>query len=121
MTVDGLGRPLHLGRKQRLASADQWIALTVRDGGCVAPGCDRPPGWCEAHHLAWWERDNGTTDLSNLALTCSHHHHLIHDDGWTLHPQPDGIWQLTRPDGTIVDPPRYPGNDGQRARAGPPA
>ena len=66
LTLDDEGRPLHLGRKQRLASSDQWIALTIRDRGCVAPGCDRPASWCQAHHLKWWERDNGPTDLSNL-------------------------------------------------------
>ncbi len=45
LTTDDDGRPLHLGRKQRLASPDQWIALTVRDRGCVAPGCTAlPPG-----------------------------------------------------------------------------
>ncbi len=119
MTVDGLGRPLHLGRRQRLASGDQWIALTLRDRGCVTPGCDRPAAWCQAHHLAWWDRDKGTTDLSNLALVCSRHHHLIHDDGWTLEPLADGTWQLTRPDGTTVEPPRYPGH-GPPARPRPP-
>jgi len=107
MTIDAQGRPLNLGRRQRLATPDQWIALRVRDRGCVTPGCDRPPDYCQAHHLKWWDRDTGPTDLANLALTCTAHHHLIHDQGWHLDPQPDGTWQLTRPDGTTVDPPRY--------------
>jgi len=25
----------------------QRTALAVRDGGCVSPGWERPPGWCE--------------------------------------------------------------------------
>ena len=66
MTVDDTGRPLRLGRKQRLATADQWIAASIRDRGCVVPGCDRPAAWCQAHHLHWWERDGGLTDLENL-------------------------------------------------------
>jgi len=110
LTVDNHGRPLNLGRKQRLASHDQWIALTIRDRGCVAPGCDRRAEWTQAHHLRWWERDHGLTDLSNLALVCSFHHHKLHDAGWTLTAQPDASWQLTRPDGTVVEPPRYPTN-----------
>ncbi len=121
LTIDDHGRPLHLGRKQRLASADQWIALTIRDQGCVTPGCDRPAAWCQAHHLEWWERDSGLTDLPNLALVCSHHHHLIHDQAWTLDPLPDGTWQLTRPDRTTVARPRYPGNHRPRSRARPAA
>lgn len=107
MTVDDRGRPLDLGRKVRLASGDQWIAASVRDRGCVSPGCDRPVGWCQAHHLRWW-RHGGRTDLANLALLCSHHHHLVHDAGWSIEPLPDATWRLTRPDGTTVDPPRYP-------------
>ncbi|HEV8116389.1 MAG TPA: DUF222 domain-containing protein, partial [Acidimicrobiales bacterium] len=107
LTVDDLGRPLNLGRKQRLASHAQWIALTIRDHGCVTPGCDRPAAWCQSHHLRWWERDGGATDLDNLALVCSYHHHLIHDAGWKLTPRPDATWHLTRPDGSDVDAPRY--------------
>jgi len=110
MTTDAAGRPLRLGRKQRLASGDQWTALAVRDGGCVAPGCDRPVAFCQAHHLSWWDRDGGATDLENLALLCSHHHHLIHDQKWTLQAGANNTWQLLRPDGAPVDHPRYVGH-----------
>lgn len=106
LTVDQQGRPLNLGRKQRLASSNQWIAAAVRDRGCVAPGCDRPAAWCQLHHLRWWSH-GGATDLSNLACACSHHHHLIHDEGWNLEAQGDGSWRLLRPDGTTLDQPRY--------------
>ena len=40
------GRPDQPGRL-----AAQRAALVVRDGGCAVAGCDRPPAWCEAHHL----------------------------------------------------------------------
>jgi len=59
------GTVLDLGRTARTASPDQWRALRLRDGGCTWPGCDRPAGWCQAHHIVWWE-DDGLTDLSNL-------------------------------------------------------
>ncbi|WP_242419678.1 HNH endonuclease signature motif containing protein, partial [Frankia sp. CpI1-P] len=29
-------------------------ALAARDRGCTFPGCDRPPSWCEAHHVIHW-------------------------------------------------------------------
>jgi hypothetical protein len=113
------GRPLHLGRKVRLATGDQWIAGTIWHQGCVIPGCDRPAAWCQAHHDTFWA-NGGVTDLVNLPFVCCFHHHLIHDDHWTITPQPDGTWHLNRPDGTTVPPPRYPGNHKPRPRARPP-
>lgn len=65
------------GRSKRLVTAAQKRALAVRDRGCVYAGCNRKPHQCEAHHIKEWE-DGGTTDLENLALLCSYHHHLLH-------------------------------------------
>jgi hypothetical protein len=44
-------RPLEVGRTSRVVPPAQRAALAVRDGGCGFPGCARPLGWCEAHHL----------------------------------------------------------------------
>jgi hypothetical protein len=52
--LGGASVPLDLGRSARLFDRRQRLALTLRDGGCVFPGCDRPPGWCEAHHVNPW-------------------------------------------------------------------
>ena len=41
---------LDYGTTTRLASDAQYYAMVARDGGCRWPGCDRPPGWTEAHH-----------------------------------------------------------------------
>jgi hypothetical protein len=62
-------QPLEVGRTSRVVTAAQRAALAVRDGGCVFPGCDRPPAWCEAHNLRHWLH-GGPTDLANLALLC---------------------------------------------------
>ena len=51
VTVDSSGNPLDLGREQRLYSSAQRVVLAIRDGGCRWPGCDRPPSYCEAHHI----------------------------------------------------------------------
>lgn len=94
--TDGASAILDFGRSVRTATVEQFKALTVRDGGCVIPGCDRPPGWCQAHH---WKRDwieGGETNLADLGLVCSSHHHLIHDDGWQLTGGPDR-WRFTPP------------------------
>ncbi|MHB8466281.1 MAG: HNH endonuclease signature motif containing protein [Acidimicrobiales bacterium] len=68
------------------------------------PGCDRPPGWCQAHHIIWWTKD-GPTDLDNLALLCSHHHHLVHEGGYRLHRGEDDALRFVFPDGSPVTAP----------------
>jgi len=71
-------------------------ALESRDRHCVFPGCDRPPIWCDGHHLVWWTR-GGATTLTNLALLCRQHHRLVHEEGWTLERQKDGRFVATPP------------------------
>lgn len=64
VVLNSLGEPIDLGRAMRVPSSAQRRALVVRDRGCVFPGCDRPPGWCDAHHLVHYA-DGGATDLEN--------------------------------------------------------
>ncbi len=94
-----------VGRKQRLFTARQRIALAVRDGGCLWPDCDRPPSWAEAHHINQWARDNGRTDLADGILLCRHHHLTLHDGRWQVTRQGGDYW-LTPP--ALVDPARRP-------------
>lgn len=49
--LGGAGQPLDVGRQQRLFTRAPRRALILRDHGCAFPGCDRPPTWCEAHHI----------------------------------------------------------------------
>ncbi|UTT63815.1 HNH endonuclease signature motif containing protein [Microcella humidisoli] len=88
LTVDGhpdnAGQPLNLGRERRLFSRAQRVALAARDGGCRWPGCERPPSWCEAHHIEHWQRDGGRTDVADGILLCRHHHLLAHNNGWEI-------------------------------------
>jgi hypothetical protein len=89
-------QPLDVGRTSRVVQPAQRLALAVRDGGCVFPGCDRPLAWCEAHHLVHW-LDGGPTDLANLALVCRAHHRAVHEGGWQLTRGPDGRLTATPP------------------------
>jgi Domain of unknown function (DUF222) len=87
--------PLEVGRATRVVAPAQRAALTVRDGGCRFPGCDRPVAWCDAHHLRHWLH-GGPTDLGNLVLLCRGHHG-VHEGGWRLHRHPDGTFTAIPP------------------------
>ena len=63
--VDGDGEILWQGRKRRLATRAQYEAMAVRDGGCTARGCDRPPRECDAHHDVPWGA-GGHTDVDQM-------------------------------------------------------
>jgi hypothetical protein len=89
-------QPLEVGRATRVVAPAQRTALTVRDGGCRFPSCDRPVAWCDAHHLRHWLH-GGPTDLGNLALLCRGHHHAVHEGGWRRHRHPDATLTATPP------------------------
>ncbi len=90
--------PLEVGRAHRAPPPSMRRALVARDEGCRFPGCNRPPGWCQAHHVVPWT-DGGPTDLDNLVLLCSHHHRVVHRRGWTITFDGDGL-RVLRPDGS---------------------
>jgi hypothetical protein len=73
VVVGDAGGVLGYGLTRRTASTGQRRALAARDRGCSFPGCDRPPDWCETHHVTPWV-DGGRTDLQNLTLACGFHH-----------------------------------------------
>ena len=81
--LSGESDVLDWGRAKRLFTPAQRLALVERDGGCAQ--CHAPPSWCEAHHIKWWERDAGPTDMSNGVLLCGRCHHRVHRDGWQIH------------------------------------
>jgi hypothetical protein len=76
----GGSQPLDVGRTTRTPTPAIWRALVARDQHCQAPGCDRPPSWCQAHHIKPWPQ-GGETKLDNLILLCDRHHHAVHEGG----------------------------------------
>jgi hypothetical protein len=95
LVVDSRGAILRLGRSHRTASNEQRLYLAVRDGGCVFPGCHQPPSRCRVHHIDWWVRDHGRTDVERMCLLCDHHHDLIHREIWAVDLLADGDAQWT--------------------------
>ena len=76
-------QPLNVGRDQRLFNREQRRALAARDGGCRWPGCEKPPSWAEAHHIANWS-DQGLSNIDHAILLCSLHHMLLHNRHWKI-------------------------------------
>ncbi len=103
--LDSESKVLDHGTARRLYDRHQRLALAVRDQGCIWPACDRPPAWCEAHHLNFWSED-GPTDLDNAALVCHFHHFLLHEGEWTARMADDGVVEVIPP--ARVDPQRVP-------------
>jgi hypothetical protein len=87
--LGGESEILDWGRAKRLFTPAQKLAIAERDGGCVS--CGAPPAWCHVHHLEWWERDGGRTDLGNGVLLCTGCHHRLHSDGWEIRIDGAGI------------------------------
>jgi hypothetical protein len=107
IVMSGRSTILDYGSAVRTVSPALWAALVVRDGHCRHPGCDRPPTWCEAHHVQYASRA-GPTRLPNLVLACARHHHLWHSGGWQLELEADGMLRLISPRGLVLTsrPPR---------------
>lgn len=103
--LNGASQPLDLGRTQRLFTPAQRQALAQRDGGCAFPGCARPPGWTEAHHIRPWS-GGGTSSLDNGVLLCAHHHRTIHHADWVVRLTPDGMPEFIPP--RHIDPRQRP-------------
>jgi hypothetical protein len=108
---------LDFGRTRRHFSPAQRRALVERDGGCAS--CHLPPAFTEAHHLRWWDRDVGPTDLDNGILLCTGCHHRIHEEGWEIlierpagvPPAAGEVWFVPP---AHIDPARTPRRGGRR-------
>ncbi|MDQ0893805.1 HNH endonuclease signature motif containing protein [Agromyces ramosus] len=105
--LDGESVPLDLGRRRRLFTAAQRIALAERDGGCAS--CGRNVAYVDAHHIDWWQRDSGGTDLDNGVMLCSFCHHTVHREGWRIRAGRNEVWFIPPPHVDPVQAPRLGG------------
>jgi hypothetical protein len=104
VTFDKELNPIDVGRLLRLYTSKQKSALAVRDGGCMWPGCDRPPSWTEAHHVDHHHK-GGKTTIENGILLCRFHHLLLHNNHWNITHDLFGWWLIPPID---VDPQQVP-------------
>ncbi|MGH3567422.1 MAG: DUF222 domain-containing protein [Pseudonocardia sp.] len=104
IVMNGKGQPLDVGRITRTIPDGLRRAVVARDLGCAYPGCNRPPSWCEVHHILEWEND-GETKLDNCAMLCRVHHRLLHHSEWQVRIH-DGVPEFIPP--AWIDPEQRP-------------
>ena len=104
VVMNGVGQPLDIGRATRTIPDGLRRAVAARDRGCAHPGCDRPPSWCEVHHLVAWE-NGGDTALGNCVMVCKIHHRLLHHSEWIVRIR-DGLPEFVPP--RWIDPAQRP-------------
>ncbi|PZS38888.1 MAG: HNH endonuclease [Pseudonocardiales bacterium] len=104
VVLGGKSEPLDVGRALRTVPLSIRRALVARDRGCAFPGCDRPPGMCQAHHRRNWV-DGGETSVENCVLLCEAHHRHVHHTGWDILIH-HGHVEFIPP--AIIDPTRTP-------------
>ncbi|MBM7832643.1 hypothetical protein JOE59_003348 [Agromyces cerinus] len=80
---DDMGRIIRLGSPERCFTPHQRRAITLRDGGCLIPGCTVPAAWCEIHHVVP-DAYGGPTHTDNGVLLCWFHHRTIDSSGWGI-------------------------------------
>jgi len=95
VVLGGASEPLDVGRRRRFHTRAMRAALGLRDRGCTAEGCDRPPALCHAHHDRPWSR-HGSTDVVTGRLLCPRHHTLAHDQRYQMKAGPGGTVSFTR-------------------------
>jgi Domain of unknown function (DUF222)/HNH endonuclease len=82
---------------KRSPSTAQRIEIARRDSGCRFSGC----GYnliTNVHHIRHWI-DGGPTVLSNLITLCAAHHSRMHELGWKMSGDANGIVTFTSPHG----------------------
>ncbi|MDQ0643333.1 HNH endonuclease signature motif containing protein [Microbacterium murale] len=92
---DDNGRIVSIGTSARIFNALQRRAITLRDGGCIIPGCTVPATWCEIHHVRE-HADGGPTHTDNGVLLCWWHHRNLHLSEWRIRMR-DGVPEVRGP------------------------
>ena len=95
LLLDPRGHLDAISALERVVPLSMRKTINIRDRGrCRFPGCRHAIR--EVHHITYWQH-GGKTTTDNLVGLCSHHHHLVHDKGWTLSGNPN--YRLT-----FIDP-----------------
>ena len=95
LLLDPRGHLDAISALERVVPLSMRKTINIRDRGrCRFPGCRHAIR--EVHHITYWQH-GGKTTTDNLVGLCSHHHHLVHDKGWTLSGDPNYRLTFTDP------------------------
>jgi hypothetical protein len=119
IVMAGSSEPLDVGRRTAVVSPALRRAVIARDRHCRFPGCDRPPPWCDAHHVRHWA-DGGPTSLENLLLLCRRHHRMVHARRGFSVEIVGGAATFRRPDGSLLTAASTSGTRPRPGSADPP-
>jgi len=97
---DAFGHTMFEGRSKRFATAPQRREVTRRDRHCRFPGCSNST-FTNVHHIVHWS-DQGLTDLPNLVTLCEHHHTRVHEGGWKMTGNANGVLRFMAPTGRVL-------------------
>ncbi|MFN2544696.1 MAG: DUF222 domain-containing protein, partial [Actinomycetota bacterium] len=102
VVMKGRSEPLDVGRRTPVWPPAIRAAVIARDKHCRFPGCDRPPSWCQVHHVQHWTA-GGATSKANGLLLCTRHHDLVHPPGRFRLAIVDERPVFRRPDGSVLE------------------
>ena len=88
---------LNQGRARRDPTPVQRVEIDRRDKGCRFSGCSYTE-FTNVHHIVHWV-DGGLTNLDNLVTLCGRHHRAVHELGWTVSGDANGVLTFTSPHG----------------------
>jgi hypothetical protein len=94
---DSEGSILNQGRARRDPTQVQRVEIERRDNGCRFSGCNYTE-FTHVHHIQHWAA-GGPTNLDNLVTLCDRHHRAVHELGWTVSGDANGVLTFKGPHG----------------------
>ena len=92
---DPEGSILSQGRARRDPTPVQRVEIDRRDKGCRFSGCNYTE-FTHVHHIQHWA-DGGLTNLDNLVTLCDRHHRAVHELGWKVKGDANGVLTFIGP------------------------
>jgi hypothetical protein len=91
-----------LGAAARFFRGNSALAARLSTSTCYWPACRVRSSRTQIDHLTEYG-PRGPTDQRNAGPVCGHHHRYRHRHGYRVRRNPQGMWTITRPDGSQLE------------------